>query len=71
MVAEPVGLQAGLEFLVAVLAFAAVDGVLKTREGGLAGQIAVGRRAVAEQLEDWTAAQHVVVVLVGVVGEDP
>ena len=47
-----------------------VDGVLEPRERGLAGQIVVLDRAVADQLEDRIAPQHVVVVLVGVVGQD-
>ena len=46
------------------------DGVLEARERGLARQIVVGDGTVAEQLEDRIASQHVVIVLVGVVGED-
>ncbi len=49
---------------------AGVDGILEPRERGLAGQIVVVDRAVAEQLEDRIAPQQVVVVLVGVVGQD-
>ncbi len=46
------------------------DGVFKPRERGLAGQIVGLDGAVAKQLENRIASQHVVVVLVGVVGED-
>ena len=46
------------------------DGVLEAREGGLAGQIAVFRESVGEELEDGIRTQGVVVVLVLVVGED-
>ena len=46
------------------------DRVLEPRERGLAGQVVGRDGAVAKQLENRIAAQHVVVVLVGVVGED-
>ena len=47
-----------------------LDGVLESREGGLAGQIVAIDRAAADQFEDRIATQHIVVVLVDVVGQD-
>ena len=47
-----------------------IDGVLETRQRGLTGQLGIVHRAVAEKLEDRIAAQHVVIVLIGVAGQN-
>jgi hypothetical protein len=47
-----------------------VDGVLKARQGGLAGQVGVGGQAAGNEFEDGFGAQGVVVVLIFVAGED-
>ncbi len=46
------------------------NGVLKPRERRLTRQILVIDRAFAQDFEDRIAPQHVVIVLVGVVGQD-
>ena len=49
---------------------AGADGVLEPRERGLAGQIPTGDRPAADELEDRIAPQHIVGVLVRVVGQN-
>src|SRR5262249_43050448 len=46
------------------------DGVLEAGERRLAGQVAIVRRAVGDELEDGVGPEGVVVVLVLVAGED-
>ena len=47
-----------------------VDGVLEAGQSGLAGQLLARRRAPSEDFEDRIVTQHVVVILVGIVGQD-
>ena len=47
-----------------------VDGVLEAGQGGLAGQFPAFGRTAGEEFEERIVAEHVVVVLVGVVGQD-
>ena len=49
---------------------ACADGVLEAGKCRLAGEIGALDRAIADQFEDRIASQHVVIVLVGVVGEN-
>ena len=47
-----------------------VDGVLEAGQGGLAGQFPAFGRTAGEEFEERIVAEHVVVVLVGIVGQD-